>query len=137
MACAILAGAMFLLGASLAAMPVSTTHAIVGAVLGMTLISVGARCVAWTGLAAIAASWVASPLLAGLLSASLHFLLQRHVFQVRQLSLDVPSMGDLSSSLHMPGFAEPFTHMHRHPGHTGCTGDSQDFEFWTHPWTLL
>ena len=82
MACAILASAVFLIGASVAAMPVSTTHTIVGAVLGMSLVAVGSRCIAWTGLASIAASWVASPLLAGLLSAVSYWLVQRAVFKV-------------------------------------------------------
>ena len=82
MACAILASALFLIGASVAAMPVSTTHTIVGAVLGMSLVAVGTGCIAWTGLASIAASWVASPLLAGLLSAVSYWLVRRAVFKV-------------------------------------------------------
>ncbi|KAK9820465.1 hypothetical protein WJX72_010651 [[Myrmecia] bisecta] len=68
MACALFSGALFMLVATCAAMPVSTTHAIVGAVLGMTLVGAGAACVRWFGLLTIVASWFISPALAGALS---------------------------------------------------------------------
>lgn len=66
------------------AMPVSTTHAIVGAVLGMTVTGAGAACVRWgyPGLLTIVASWFISPVLAGLLSAAMHLAIQRGVFKV-------------------------------------------------------
>ena len=83
MACAILSGAVFLLAASLCAMPVSATHAIVGAVLGVTLAGVGAACVRWQGLATIAASWLLSPILAGLMSAVCFWTLRLVILQAR------------------------------------------------------
>lgn len=66
------------------AMPVSTTHAIVGAVLGMTVAGAGTACVRWgyPGLLTIVASWFASPVLAGLLSAAMHLAIQKGVFKV-------------------------------------------------------
>lgn len=66
------------------AMPVSTTHAVVGAVLGMTVAGAGAACVRWgyPGLLTIVASWFISPVLAGLLSAAMHLAIQKGVFQV-------------------------------------------------------
>ena len=84
MACALLSGALFLLLATFFAMPVSTTHAIVGAVLGMTVVGAGTTCVHWgyPGLLTIVASWFASPLLAGVLSAAMHLAIQRGVFKV-------------------------------------------------------
>jgi hypothetical protein len=59
MLCAMVAGSIFLLGATHKAMPVSTTHAVVGAVLGMSLLSVGPQCVlwGWDGLIPIVLSW--------------------------------------------------------------------------------
>ena len=84
MACALLSGALFLLAATAFAMPVSTTHAIVGAVLGMTAVGAGAACVKWgyPGVLSIGVSWCASPVMAGVLSAAMHVLLQKAIFQV-------------------------------------------------------
>eukprot|EP00873_Tetraselmis_striata_P045697 jgi/Tetstr1/465961/TSEL_000924.t1 len=81
MACALAAGALFLLAATWAGMPVSTTHAIVGAVIGMTLVGTSAKCVlwGWPGLAAIAASWVLSPVCAGALSAAVLLFVRRRL----------------------------------------------------------
>lgn len=84
MASALLSGALFLLGATAFAMPVSTTHAVVGAVLGMTAVGAGAACVKWgyPGMLSIVVSWCASPVLAGLTSAAMHLILQHVIFQV-------------------------------------------------------
>ncbi|EIE25102.1 phosphate transporter [Coccomyxa subellipsoidea C-169] len=81
MACALASGAMFMLVATWAAMPVSTTHAIVGAVLGMTVVGAGATCVKWgyPGLLAIVASWFVSPVFAGLLSGAILVAIKRFV----------------------------------------------------------
>lgn len=59
MLCAMVAGSIFLLAATHKAMPVSTTHAVVGAVLGMSLLAVGPQCVlwGWDGLIPIILSW--------------------------------------------------------------------------------
>jgi sodium-dependent phosphate transporter len=88
MACALTAGALFMLVATWAAVPVSTTHAIVGAVLGMTVLGAGAGCVKWgyPGLVAIVASWFISPLFAGLLSGALLLAIKYFVLEVRALA---------------------------------------------------
>jgi PiT family inorganic phosphate transporter len=49
--------------------PISTTHAIVGAVLGAALAAVGPQPIDWGVLGAITASWVISPLLGGVVAA--------------------------------------------------------------------
>lgn len=92
MACALLSGALFLLAATAFGMPVSTTHAVVGAVLGMTAVGAGAACVKWgyPGVLSIVVSWCASPILAGILSAAMHLALQQVVFQVCWLSTPCP-----------------------------------------------
>lgn len=79
--------------ATLFAMPVSTTHAVVGAVLGMTVAGAGGACVRWgyPGLLTIVASWFASPLLAGLLSAAMHLAIQKGVFKVHARPLALHS----------------------------------------------
>jgi sodium-dependent phosphate transporter len=77
MAAALLATGVFLILSSTTAMPVSTTHAIVGGVLGMTLVAVAPKCVQWTSIAKIASSWVLSPLLSGAIGSALYVLLLR------------------------------------------------------------
>jgi PiT family inorganic phosphate transporter len=49
--------------------PISTTHAIVGAVLGAALAAMGPQAIEWTVLGTIAISWVVSPLLGGVVAA--------------------------------------------------------------------
>ncbi|XKH60844.1 inorganic phosphate transporter [Halomonas sediminis] len=75
MLAALLAAATWLLIASMKGWPVSTTHSIVGAIVGFALVGLGAHTIDWGGVSMIAASWVVSPLLAG----SLGFLLFKSV----------------------------------------------------------
>ncbi|MDC1442936.1 inorganic phosphate transporter, partial [Rhodospirillaceae bacterium] len=49
--------------------PVSTTHAVVGGVMGAGIAAVGFQLVNWNMMAAIAASWVISPVLGGIIAA--------------------------------------------------------------------
>ena len=84
----LLGGTFFLLGATYFKMPVSTTHTIVGSIVGTTIVAVGAKCVHWGwedghGVTAIAMSWVLSPLLSGIVSLGLFALVQRLVFAAR------------------------------------------------------
>ncbi|EOD28854.1 putative inorganic phosphate transporter, partial [Emiliania huxleyi CCMP1516] len=79
MLCALLAAAIFLLLATLAAMPVSTTHAIVAGVVGMTMVGSadmdGIGCLNWAwkgGLTSIIASWVISPVLSGCIAVFIY-----------------------------------------------------------------
>ncbi|MGR8947807.1 MAG: inorganic phosphate transporter [Gammaproteobacteria bacterium] len=62
---AALLGAFFwLLIATYRGWPVSTTHTIVGSIIGFTIITVGTEAVAWDKVRLIAYSWVLSPLIA-------------------------------------------------------------------------
>jgi len=65
---ALIGASIFLLLASLTSMPVSTTHAIVGGVVGMTMAGAGASCLNWEidgGLGGIVLSWIISPVFSG------------------------------------------------------------------------
>ena len=62
---ALLAAATWLLIASIRGWPVSTTHSIVGAIVGFAAVGISVEAVAWGKVGTIAASWVVSPLLAG------------------------------------------------------------------------
>ena len=68
MLAALLATASWLLIASRKGWPVSTTHSIVGAIIGFTVVAVGFESVKWGKVAIIAASWVASPIFSGVVA---------------------------------------------------------------------
>lgn len=68
MAAALLGAAIWLLVATVMGLPVSTTHSIVGAVVGFGIITVGWGNVNWGTMASIVMSWVVSPLCGGLLA---------------------------------------------------------------------
>jgi phosphate/sulfate permease len=57
-------------------LPVSTTHAIVGAVIGFGLIVGGIDAIQWGSVGWIASSWILSPLLSGLISYTLFRIIQ-------------------------------------------------------------
>jgi len=65
---ALLAAGTWLLIASLLGWPVSTTHTIVGAIVGFAVVGISASAVNWGKVGTIVASWVVSPVLAGTLS---------------------------------------------------------------------
>ena len=69
MMAALLAAALWINLATYIGAPVSTTHAIVGGVMGAGIAAAGVTAVNWSTFAAIAASWVISPVLGGLVAA--------------------------------------------------------------------
>jgi inorganic phosphate transporter, PiT family len=78
MMAALLAAGTWLLIASMKGWPVSTTHSIVGAIVGFAAVGVSIDAVAWPQIATIVASWVVSPLIAGTISYAL-FTSVRHI----------------------------------------------------------
>ncbi|HFC30156.1 MAG TPA: inorganic phosphate transporter [Oceanospirillales bacterium] len=68
MLASLLAAAIWLLVASKKGWPVSTTHSIVGAVVGFAAIGVGMNAVNWAKVGTIVMSWVVSPLLSGIIA---------------------------------------------------------------------
>ena len=74
---ALLAAGTWLLVASLLGWPVSTTHSIVGAIVGFAAVGISVDAVAWGKVGKIAASWVVSPVLAGVISFALFRSVQR------------------------------------------------------------
>ncbi len=68
MLAALLAAGTWLLIASIKGWPVSTTHSIIGAVIGFAAVGVSVESVHWGGVVPIVSSWIISPLLAGCIS---------------------------------------------------------------------
>lgn len=79
MLAALLAGALWLNVATAVGAPVSTTHSIVGAVLGAGVAAGGMGIADWAQVATIAASWVISPLLGGIFAALFLYLIKRTI----------------------------------------------------------
>ncbi len=84
MICALLACALWLHLATWWGMPVSTTHAIVGAVAGFGVVAVGLAAVDWAKMGGIVASWFVSPVAGGVLAYALFRMLSRAVLGRRQ-----------------------------------------------------
>ena len=70
MMAALLAAALWLNFATMAKAPVSTTHSIVGGVMGAGIAAAGFGIVAWGTMGKIATSWIISPVLGGIIAAS-------------------------------------------------------------------
>ena len=77
---ALLAAAVWLTVASRYGWPVSTTHSIVGAIIGFAVVAVGFEAVQWWGVAKIVGSWVVTPVLAGAISFLLVLSVQWLIF---------------------------------------------------------
>jgi len=63
-----LAAGIWLLIASFFGWPVSTTHSIIGAIVGFSAVCIGSDSVSWGKVGSIVSSWVVSPVLAGTIS---------------------------------------------------------------------
>ena len=82
---ALLAAAIWLNIATFFGHPVSTTHAIVGAVVGFAVVSprVGVQAVRWMAMVRIAASWIVSPLVGGILAYVVYRCIVRFILKSR------------------------------------------------------
>jgi PiT family inorganic phosphate transporter len=87
MLAALLAAAIWLMVASTRGWPVSTTHSIVGAVVGFAIAGIGIDAVKWDKIGQIVASWVVSPLLGGTIAFILMISIRRLI-----LNTDNPFM---------------------------------------------
>ncbi|XP_061207789.1 sodium-dependent phosphate transporter 1 [Neopsephotus bourkii] len=76
---AMFGSAVWQLVASFLKLPISGTHCIVGATIGFSLVAKGQEGVKWSELLKIVLSWFISPLLSGIMSAILFFLVQRFI----------------------------------------------------------
>lgn len=76
---ALLGTGLWLQFASYFGLPVSTTHAIVGAIVGFGLLTLGTSGIEWSMIGSIAASWVLSPLMSGIIAFIIFNLLQKKI----------------------------------------------------------
>jgi len=79
MLAALLAAGVWLMSATARGWPVSTTHSIVGALVGFTVAGIGIDAVHWGKIGQIAASWVISPALGGFLAYMLMMSIRKFI----------------------------------------------------------
>ncbi len=77
MLAALLAAGTWLFIASKKGWPVSTTHSIVGAIVGFAAVGIGVDAVKWGKVGTIVMSWVASPLTAGVIAYLIYLSVQK------------------------------------------------------------
>ncbi|MCK5306620.1 MAG: inorganic phosphate transporter [Candidatus Omnitrophica bacterium] len=78
----LLAASAWITFATWRAWPVSTTHSIVGALVGFGVFSAGINSINWNKLAGVAISWVTSPLFAGVLAYFIFKIIYRCILSV-------------------------------------------------------
>ncbi|MDH3933936.1 MAG: inorganic phosphate transporter, partial [Gammaproteobacteria bacterium] len=93
MLAALLAAAIWLMIASSRGWPVSTTHSIVGAVIGFAVVGIGVDAVEWGKVGQIAASWVVSPLLGGTIAFLLMMSIRRLILNTKNPFLSAKRWG--------------------------------------------
>lgn len=79
---ALLAAALWINVATILSAPVSTTHSIVGGVLGAGIAAAGFGLVNWVTMSKIAASWVISPMFGAAVAASLLYFIKQKILNV-------------------------------------------------------
>lgn len=79
----LLAASIWITFATWRAWPVSTTHSIVGALVGFGLFAAGPDAVNWNKLIGVVISWVSSPIFAGLLAFVFFKIIYRFILSVK------------------------------------------------------
>lgn len=83
MIASLLAAGIWLLMASYFGWPVSTTHSIVGAIIGFALASLGSDAVQWGKTLSIVGSWIVTPAISGVIAYAIFISLQRLIFSTK------------------------------------------------------
>ncbi len=83
MLAALLAAAVWLLVATYYSLPVSTTHSIVGAVMGFGIFAIGPSAVDWTVVQSIVMAWLLSPVLGALVAIFVFWVIKRTVLEAK------------------------------------------------------
>ena len=81
MLAALLAAGSWLLIASRKGWPVSTTHSIVGAIVGFAAVGIGVDAVQWSKVGTIVMSWVVSPLTSGFIAYLIYLTVQKLILR--------------------------------------------------------
>ncbi|MBC3764808.1 inorganic phosphate transporter [Neptunicella marina] len=77
---ALLAAGLWLAVASYLGWPVSTTHSIIGAIIGFAAVGVNADAVIWSKVGGIVGSWIVTPAISGIIAYLIFMSAQRLIF---------------------------------------------------------
>jgi len=80
MLAALLAAAVWLMVASARGWPVSTTHSIIGALIGFAIVGIGPEAVIWSKVLKVIGSWVISPVVGGTIAFLLVISIRKLIF---------------------------------------------------------
>ncbi len=80
---ALLAAGLWLLLATYLGWPVSTTHSIVGAIVGFAAVGVSTDAVTWSKVGGIVGSWVITPLISGVFAYIIFMSAQKFIFNTK------------------------------------------------------
>jgi sodium-dependent phosphate transporter len=72
---------IWLILATILNLPVSGTHSIVGATIGMAIVSKGIKVIQWFEVLKIVSSWFISPLLSGIVSLTMFVMIRRYILR--------------------------------------------------------
>ncbi len=90
---ALLASGFWLIIASKFGWPVSTTHTIIGAMIGFACVTAGAHAVHWHEIVNIVGSWVITPFIAGLIAYVIFFSTQKLIFDTEEPAKNAQKFG--------------------------------------------
>jgi inorganic phosphate transporter, PiT family len=75
-------------------LPVSSSHAVVGAIAGFSWVALGVNAIAWSGIGLITVGWIITPVISGAIAALFYSQIQRWILQqehqVTQLNEWIP-----------------------------------------------
>lgn len=98
-------------------LPVSSSHAVVGAIAGFTWVSLGASAIDWSSLGLITIGWILTPLISGAIAAVFYSLIKRWILEqpspVVQLQEWIPWLSTILLSVFgvivLPTLTQPLT----------------------------
>lgn len=81
MVCVLLAGGVWLQIATSWGLPVSSSHAVVGAIAGLGATAIGFQSIDWSSIGKITFAWIITPVVSGIISALLYTLVKRWILE--------------------------------------------------------
>ena len=113
----LLSGGVWLQIATARGLPVSSSHAIVGAIAGFSWVALGVAAIDWSSIGLITIGWILTPIISGAIAASLYSLIQQWIFNqphpLSQLQEWIPWISTLLLGVFgiivLPKFTQPLS----------------------------
>ncbi|MDB9534468.1 inorganic phosphate transporter [Dolichospermum planctonicum CS-1226] len=113
----LLSGGIWLQVATSRGLPISSSHAIVGAIAGFSWVSLGLEAIDWSSVGLITIGWILTPIISGAISAGLYSLIRHWIFNqlhpLSQLREWTPWLSTLLLSVFgiivLPTITQPFS----------------------------